>query len=307
MALVSVVIPCHNYGHFLRDAIESALAQTHPEIELIVVDYDSTDDTNRIVAEYPQATYLRRASGTYGAARNEGLAASVGEFVLFLDADDKLVPDAIESSLACLQSQPECAFAYGHFGPFDTSGPADYRRGGSPGCLHEADPYSWMLRRNSALRGSGAVLYRRELVDAVGGYAADLVTAEDIDLNMRLARSHPICCNDRIMLEQRIHVSTVSVSRRWRVGLASSVAAQRRQRAFVAEHPRYRADYRDGLRAARSYWGSHLIEETITLVAAGSYQNAAANLLALARWHPAGLLDLFRQIIRRAELRLRRA
>lgn len=306
MTLVSVVIPCHNYGHFLRDAIESVRAQTHPEIELIVVDYDSTDDTDRIVSEYPDATYLRRSTQTYGAARNEGLAASGGEFVLFLDADDKLVDDAIESSLACLQSQPECAFAYGHFRPFDDAGPADYRVGGSPGCLNEADPYGWMLRRNSALRGSGAVLYRRDLVAAVGGYADVLVTAEDIDLNMRLARSHPICCNDRVVLDQRVHESTVSVSRRWRQGLAASVAAQRRQRAFVAKHPRYRADYRDGLRAARGYWGSHLIDETITLLAAGSFRSVAGNTLALARWHPAGLLDLLTQMIRRAGLRLRR-
>jgi hypothetical protein len=306
MTLVSVVIPCHNYGHFLRDAIDSALAQTHADIELIVVDYDSTDDTDRIVADYADATYLRRSSKTYGAARNEGLAASAGEFVVFLDADDKLVSDAVESSLACLHARPDCAFAYGHFRPFDASGLAEYRLGGSPGCLNEADPYSWMLRRNSALRGSGAVLYRRGLVEALGGYAADLFTAEDIDLNMRLARSHPICCNDRVVLEQRVHESTVSVSRRWRQGLAASVAAQRRQRAFVAEHPRYQADYRTGLRAARDYWGSHLIDETITLLASGSYRNAVRNVLALARWHPGGVLDLFTLMIRRATLRLRR-
>jgi glycosyltransferase involved in cell wall biosynthesis len=307
MTLVSVVIPCHNYGHFVRDAIESVLAQTHSELELIVVDYESTDGTDRIVAEYPEATYLRRSSRTYGEARNEGLAASAGDFVLFLDADDKLVPDAVESSLACLVSQPECAFAYGHFRPFDASGPADYRLGGSPGCLDEADPYGWMLRRNSALRGSGAVLYRRDLLEAVGGYAAELYTAEDIDLNMRLARSHPICCNDRVMLEQRVHESTVSVSRRWRQGLTASVAAQRRQRAFVAQNPRYRADYRNGLQAARGYWGSHLVEETVTLLAAGSYRNAGGNVLALVRWHPSGLLDLFTQTARRATLRLRRS
>jgi glycosyltransferase involved in cell wall biosynthesis len=306
MTLVSVVIPCHNYGHFLREAIDSALAQTHPDIELIVVDYDSTDDTDRIVAAYSDATYLRRSSQTYGAARNDGLAASGGEFVVFLDADDKLVPDAVESSLACLRARPDCAFAYGHFRPFDVSGPADYRLGGSPGCLDEDDPYSWMLRRNSALRGSGAVLYRRDLLEAVGGYAPELVTAEDIDLNMRLARSHPICCNDRVVLEQRIHESTVSVSRRWRQGLAASVAAQRRQRSFVAEHPQYRADYRNGLRAARGYWGSHLIDETITLLVSGRLRNAARNVMALARWHPAGLLDLVQQAIRRSTLRLRR-
>src|SRR5690349_965873 len=102
MAIVSVVIPCHNYGRFLREAIESVLAQTHAEVELIVVDYESTDDTDRIVAGYPQVKYLRRSDRTLGVARNDGLAESVGEFLWFLDADDRLVPDAVESSVACL-------------------------------------------------------------------------------------------------------------------------------------------------------------------------------------------------------------
>lgn len=119
------------------------LAQTHSEIELIVVDYESTDDTDRIVADYPQATYLRRANRGVGVARNDGLAASVG-------------------------------------------------------------------------------------------------------------------------------------------------------------------DYRSGLRTAQSYWGSHLANETITLLAAGSFQSAARNLLTLARWHPAGLLELLAHMARRASLRLRR-
>lgn len=306
MTVVSVVIPCHNYGRFLPGSIESVLAQTHTDVELIVVDYESTDDTDRIVADYPQAKYLRRASRNLGDARNDGLAASTGEFLLFLDADDRLVPDAIESSAACLETNQDCAFAYGHVRHFDASGDAPYRGAAPPGCLAEADPYGWMLRMNNGLRISGAVLYRRRFLEDVGGYSSDLTTAEDIDLNMRLARSHPICCNDRVVLEQRIHESHQSESRRWRQGLAYSVTVQRRQRAYVDEHPLYKGDYRNGLRVARSYWGTHLAKETITLLAAGSFRNAGQNLLTLARWHPGGVVELVRQMVRRASLRRRR-
>ena len=306
MTVVSVVIPCHNYGRFVREAIESVLAQTRAEIELIVVDYGSTDDTGRTVADYPRARYLRRSNRGTGVARNDGLAESVGEFLLFLDADDKLVPDAIESSAACLETHPDCAFVYGHVRQFDDSGPAQYRGAAPAGCLDESDPYAWMLRMNNPLRIPGAVLYRRRFLEGVGGFAADLATKHDLDLNMRLARSHPICCNDRLVLEQRLHDSDRSLSRRWRQGLADAVTVQRRQRGYVREHPVYKTDYRNGLRVARSYWGAHLAEDTITLLAAGSYQSAARNLLTLARWHPAGLVELFAQMLRRGSLALRK-
>jgi glycosyltransferase involved in cell wall biosynthesis len=306
MAIVSVVIPCHNYGRFLREAIESVLTQTHAELELVVVDYDSTDDTAQIVAEYPEAMYLRRPNLGVGVARNEGLAASAGEFVLFLDADDRLVFGAIKSLVACLRASPHCAFAYGHVRQFNASGPVQYRGAAPSGCLGEADPYGWMLRTNSPLRIPGAVLYRRRPLESVGGFAVDLRTTDDLDLNMRLARSHPICCCDDVVLEQRLHDSVRSLSRRWRHGLVDAVAAQRRQRAFVAEHPVYKADYRNGLRAARSYWGGHLVEETLTLIAEGSFARASQNVLTLGRRHPRGLFELTVRVFHRASLRLRK-
>lgn len=296
-SLVSVVIPSHNYGSYLPDAIESVLAQTHPEIELIVVDYESTDDTARIVDGYPQARYLARPNRGYAAARNDGLRVSSGEFVLFLDADDKLVPDAIETGAACLEMHPECAFSYGHFRFFDASGPAPHRGAGPTGCLDVDDPYAWMLRTNSPLRGSGAVLYRRRHLEALGGYAAELRLAEDVDLHMRLARAHPICCNDTVVLEVRVHEA--HTSRRWALGLANAVAAQKRQRPYVAEHPAYEDDYRAGLRAARSYWGGHLADETVTLLAGGAVRSAARNVATLARLYPVGLLNVARRAFRR--------
>lgn len=306
MILCSVVIPCHNYGRFLRGAIESVLAQTYAAVELIVVDYESTDDTPHVVAAYPRVRYLQRPNLGIGAARNDGLRASVGEFVLFLDADDRLVvPDAVATSAACLEAHPDCAFAYGHLRFFDESGPAQYRGAAPRGCLCEDDPYRWMLRMNNPLRIPGAVLYRRRILDEAGGFAADLATKNDLDLNMRLARAHPICCNDRAVLEHRIDYSNRSLSRHWRQGLADAVAVQRRQRPYVVEHPTYEEAFRTGLRVARSYWGGHLAEETITLAAAGSLRGAGRNLLTLARWHPAGLIDLVASLGKRIYCRLR--
>jgi glycosyltransferase involved in cell wall biosynthesis len=236
MTLVSVVIPCRNYGRFVGEAIESVLVQTHDEIEVVVVDYGSTDDTAGVVARYPEVRCLRRPNLGLATARNDGLATSSGAFVVFLDADDRLVSDAVSTLLACLQVRPECAFAYGHMRYFDANGPVSQRGPGPHGCL-EQDAYGYMLRTNNPLRGSGAVLYRRDLLERIGGFDRGLNVVDDLDLHLRLARTYPICCNDHVVLLTRVHES--SLSNRLGDMLAKAVAVQQRQRAYVAEHPVY--------------------------------------------------------------------
>src|SRR6266446_9539630 len=101
--LVSVVIPCYNQAHFLGEAIDSALAQTYPHLEIVVVDDGSTDNIAAVVARYPGVRYFRQENQGLAAARNTGLRHSVGERLVFLDADDRLMPGAIEVGLACFR------------------------------------------------------------------------------------------------------------------------------------------------------------------------------------------------------------
>jgi glycosyltransferase involved in cell wall biosynthesis len=92
---LSIVIRNWNYGCFLRDAIDSALAQTHGETEVIVVDDGSSDDSRRILADYgDRVRAVLKENGGEGSAVNAGFKASGGDIVLFLDADDVLAPDA---------------------------------------------------------------------------------------------------------------------------------------------------------------------------------------------------------------------
>src|SRR5688500_8996836 len=97
--LVSVVIPCYNQAHYLSEAVESALAQSYGSVETFVVDDGSADNSGEISARYPRVSYLRQANRGVAAARNAGLAASSGQFVLFLDADDRLLPEAVAVGL----------------------------------------------------------------------------------------------------------------------------------------------------------------------------------------------------------------
>lgn len=94
---VSIVIPCYNYARYLPDAIDSALAQTYRALEVIVVDDGSTDETPSVVARYgDRIRYIRRENGGLAAARNTGIRAATGQWILPLDADDVLDPKAVE-------------------------------------------------------------------------------------------------------------------------------------------------------------------------------------------------------------------
>lgn len=95
---VSIVISNYNYGSFLRAAIDSALSQTYPHVEVIVVDDGSTDNSREIIASYTdRITTVLKQNGGLGSALNAGLRASKGDVILFLDSDDTLLPPAVES------------------------------------------------------------------------------------------------------------------------------------------------------------------------------------------------------------------
>src|SRR4051812_4587019 len=94
---VSVVIPSYNSGRFVPSAISSVLAQTRPVAQSVVVDDGSTDDTAAIAAGFStQIDYIVQENGGVSLARNRGLAEARGTYCLFLDADDRLTPQAIE-------------------------------------------------------------------------------------------------------------------------------------------------------------------------------------------------------------------
>lgn len=105
MTLVSVVIPTYNRAQMVKRAIQSALAQTHAAIEVLVIDDGSTDETVAAVGSIPDSrvSCLRQESNRgHAAARNSGIAASSGDYVAFLDSDDEWVPGKLELQLSSI-------------------------------------------------------------------------------------------------------------------------------------------------------------------------------------------------------------
>jgi hypothetical protein len=102
--LVSIVVINHNYAAFLRAAIDSALAQTHPAIEVVVVDDGSRDGSAAIIASYgEQLRAVMKENGGHSSAVNAGFAVATGSYVLFLDADDLLFEDCVATALAAMR------------------------------------------------------------------------------------------------------------------------------------------------------------------------------------------------------------
>ena len=112
---VSVIIPAYNSGEFLSAAIESAIDQSYPASEIIVIDDGSTDDTKLVCDRYPTIRYIYQSNQGLPGARNSGIEAAAGEYLIFLDSDDCLLSEAIEIGVHCLQAHPEAGFVFGRY------------------------------------------------------------------------------------------------------------------------------------------------------------------------------------------------
>ena len=119
---VSVVIPCYNQGRFLREAIASATAQGELVQEIVVVDDGSTDETHAVATQVGTVRYLRQERSGLSEARNSGWRASSGDYVIFVDADDRLLPGAVEAGLEAFGRWPHVAFVFGHYELIDEHG-----------------------------------------------------------------------------------------------------------------------------------------------------------------------------------------
>src|SRR5215831_4367528 len=111
--LCSIIIPTYNHGKFIERSVQSALNQTYPDVEVIVVDDGSTDATSERVKKYlDQITYHRKENAGLGAARNTGIKISSGKYLQFLDADDTIEAEKLERQIEFLEENADFAVVY---------------------------------------------------------------------------------------------------------------------------------------------------------------------------------------------------
>ena len=181
--LVSVVIPTFNYGRFVGDAVESALGQTYPHLEVIVVDDGSTDDTQRILKRFKsRIRYVYQNNRGLSAARNTGVRLANGDWVALLDADDRWHPHKTEVQLAAGQSIADV----GLIGSLPTAL--------LPPELDAAPSIRVLAVRDFLLSirtGPSGTLIRRKCFDAVGLFDESLKSVEDRDMWLRIAARFP--------------------------------------------------------------------------------------------------------------------
>ncbi|SON53910.1 Chondroitin polymerase [Hartmannibacter diazotrophicus] len=248
---VAVAIPCYNQARFLSQAIESALNQTRPPDEIIVVDDGSPDNTAEVAAAYPQVRYHRQANGGVSAARNAGLAITTCDHILFLDADDTLEPETIALGLACLQANPEAAFAYGGYREVDEALTLIHEHPVNP----TGQTYGGLLTGNHIVM-PGAVLYRASPLKEVGGFDTSLTSWEDHDVYLKLARAHPVACYSSIAGNYRRHGT--SMSRNSLRMLKVGHVVLDRQRPHVQGQPSLEEALRKGRVNLDRYYGDQL-------------------------------------------------
>lgn len=286
--LVSIIIPCYNYAHFLPEAIDSAIRQTYKPIEVIVVDDGSTDSIAQIVKAYPSVHYLRQDHFGLARARNTGLSYSHGAYLLFLDADDRLLPEAVNIGIHTLALQKDCAFTYGlfvsfgHFGALQRLAP------------NQISTYKELLKRNF-IGNPGSVLYNRWVFPHVEGFDETNDPAADYDIYLRIARQFPICCHHKVVVEYRMHGNNMSHDPR--VMLKASLTALKHQRQHVAGNHTLSEAYDIGREYWKDYYGEQLIVRTYESLVQGNVLNAARNVCTLIKFYPERFVTFVRRKI----------
>jgi glycosyltransferase involved in cell wall biosynthesis len=278
--LVTIVIPCFNQAHFLPEAIESAVRQTHPYCEVIVVDDGSTDRTATVAAGYDGVICIRQQNAGLPAARNRGLEAARGGFVIFLDADDRLLPEAAEVGLAHLAGRPDCAFVSGEHRYIDSAGAVVQEWTRPP---VSRDHYASLLKSNY-IGMIATVVFRVDVVRSVSGFERRFGACEDYDLYLRIAREHHVCAHARHVAEYRRHADAMSVDP-GRM-LAAALAVLDRQRPSVRGDRTLEEAFEEGHGYWRRYYGPALARCTRDHWHGGKRLNAAVDLIRLARYAP---------------------
>jgi glycosyltransferase involved in cell wall biosynthesis len=214
MSLVSVIIPCYKYAHFLGDCVQSALNQQGVDVRVLILDDASPDNTPEVAAQLmaqdARVAYRRHASNQgHIATYNEGLQWACGDYTVLISADDLLIPGSLRRAAQLMDAHPEVGFTYGNALKFQTDQPLPMPRS-------ESEATGWQIqtgmewlearcRDGDNCIFSPEVVTRTKLQHQVGGYRPELPHTGDLEMWMRFAARSQVGILDADQAWYRIH------------------------------------------------------------------------------------------------------
>lgn len=213
MAKVSVIIPTYNQPMLLCEAIDSVLNQTFNDLELIIVDDGSTDNTSDIIARYKKRSnkirYFFQKNGGPSAARNAGIQLSNGEYVSFLDHDDILLPTKIEKQVDFLSTNKNFGMVFSNAYEFNREGVTKkYRLKNIDRRQMSGYILKYLIMRCFIL--SPSVMIRRTVLDDIGYFDTRFLFSQDWDYWLRVARKYEIGFLDEVLVGYRRHAGNIT-------------------------------------------------------------------------------------------------
>lgn len=248
LPLVSVIVPCYNHGRFLGNAIESILSQDYSQTEIIVIDDGSTDNTEHLAKSFPSVHYHNQPNQGLAAARNTGIELASGKYLVFLDADDILLPKAISTQVNFMKQNKEPAFVSGGHCTSDEN-LQNYQHVFAE---VEKDHYLHLLQRNF-IGMHAAVMYRRDIISQ---YMFDTAfkAVEDYDLYLRIAADHAVFHHTLPIAVYRAHSNNMSAD--LKLMLQHALKALHKQKPFLTDREKQEA-YKKGVKNWIDFYSYH--------------------------------------------------
>lgn len=222
-SLVTVIVPAYNASDYISETVQSIINQTYTNMEIIVVDDGSTDDTKEIIKSFgPKVNYIyQKNSGSCASPRNTGLRHARGEYVTFFDADDVMMAEKIEHQVADLEKHPDAVISISnywnftemeisgdHFSTCPLLGTKIKDNNNQTFKLGPTDCREILLEENFAIASSP--LFRAPTLQALGGFNESLKACEDFHLIYRTLMSGPALIHPTIGFYRRIHGTNMS-------------------------------------------------------------------------------------------------
>jgi glycosyltransferase involved in cell wall biosynthesis len=208
MEKVSVIMPAYNAASFIRDAVESAIRQTYPNIEIIVVDDGSTDATADVLREYGSRgliRYFHQENSGCGSAKNTGFLHAAGEYIAYLDADDIWYETKVERQLACLKANPDAAIVFcDEYRIFEEGEPVKAPPKLKPG----EDAYEKLL--TECYTTPSTIMLKREVIDSIGPYNVKMAYNEDWEFLLKAGLRYKIAYLPEYLLTRKLHPGSMT-------------------------------------------------------------------------------------------------